>query len=1789
MVQQSQLHLPGSALPEGPIVRQSGNLRERPHQLLPVGVAHPQQIDIGIRRRVRVSDDGKPHIVFCVRPGHHTHRRPGVNIHIPHRGLHQEILSLPAGKIGKITAVGRAVVIRHPKASALRVEDQGPIHPFQLRSAAKVSRHVAGIIPVQKGRPALRKQSHFYIAASQGSVNGYLSGKQFLFVKGSRLHAVDKQVVIPRVIRHRKLHATASVGSKGKIVLQSLQIGEPLHDLLSVRIAHTQRISIGICVGVAHHGKPHIVRCVRPGYQARRRPKLRIHIPHRCFQQEGLSPLFGKVRKIPAVGHTVVVDDTILPAGKIIYHGAVDPLHPGHILQISGRIRRIIPAGKGNPSLPEQAGLHLASAQGVPDGNLTGKQLVFTQRDRQSLVYKHMIIPVPVRHGKLHNAFFVRAEGLVIRQRLNIGKPFHDFLSACVAHPQRVHVRVGIGVAHYGEAHIMRGVGSHQHARGGPELGIHIAHPRLHQEGLAGLHGKIPKIASVCQAVAICHTETAGDKVPHKRPVNPLHPGHLTQIPGEIPGIRPVCKGCPALGKQPRPHASPPQGIPNGNLAGKQLVLSEGRSHYVIYKHIIISAVIYQSQLHVAVPVRPEGHVIFQRVYVGKPPHDLLPLGVSSPQRKGIRLRIGIAHHGEPHIMLRVRSHQQAHRRPKLRIHIPHRGLHHKGPLLLDIGVLKITAVGQAAMIQNAVDPVSLMVQKRPVDPLHLPRPGQIPIRVGGMAPAGKRGSPLGKQAQLHPILSAKGIPDGNLVGEQFSLVKGHSRIAVDKHIVKTVLVRQAKLHTATGSEGIIVRKRLDVGEPFHDLLSVGVPHPERVPVRPCFRIADDGKPYIVLRVGSHQQTGRRPLAGIHIADHRLQRKGISLLHRSPRQITSVCGFHMIADPVAAGRGVILEGIMKPLRNVSNVVLYPVRSRHRKYSPDLSVLPDSLQWFSVQVDHILPAAGHRDGHSHLRQNRHVFSVDSLTIQGKPRLLRRRNGKLRSHHGSCKDGEGVLGRNAAEGAVRAGHVAHNAVPDARSGQVIATLHAVKQHVVYIEEDPIAVFVQDQRQPALAGRKGNALVALGVLPVVISHHAAGGTSRRKELYRTAVLILQGEAVAGPPVVFRPRGHIQPEAPLHRLVIDKVGVVVRIIGVGGTHVSFAVLLHIARLDRVEGNDAIVVKALALKPFLPGVHGKDMLLALRENALKGKRVASVGGKGSSAQLILAPAKQHHVKHPTGGGQIPPGEQPGQLPVAAFQRIGKADHRRAVVPGHLPRHTDTALRRQRRKYRVDQHGLGRLKPDDAVLHAGHKAVVLRPAVDQQIRQYISLGGTHGQLHRLAAVPADSQFVQGEGSAGNAVGDLDHMHVLVRQRGKRPVVLRSLVVLRLPAAVFHLGAQGVQAGTGPSSQPVQIQAEGIDVVYDIVITGVIFNHPDVDGIASHGLHAVPPQHIVPERLVKVQGIVGQRLPAALQIRRARNPQAVELGGAPHVAHAGRGSRVVDSPGKLHIHGVGVAGGFDLREEYGLAVLRRSAHLPNAVRTALQAGQIPAVGFCVAVGGVAQLRSLAAHVDIAVLIKQQRVVHAIVIHLREGRLQKRVVRRLKALHIAVHGHNAGKIRHPRLRVYRVVQILPGGKKLRGEGGHSRPVYRPDRLRLKARLLAAGAVLLVHQKIQAVKAEVVLRRVGDYVEAERGVVHKRSSIVPLHVFVLGHRRNIQTLFRKGRGIAQADVLLTVSQPVSVLPDLLREHAVDLHIPVLFPHKGRSVLPVILVRASYNVHTLRGGLLPAAAKEGGAGPRK
>ena len=239
-------------------------------------------------------------------------------------------------------------------------------------------------------------------------------------------------------------------------------------------------------------------------------------------------------------------------------------------------------------------------------------------------------------------------------------------------------------------------------------------------------------------------------------------------------------------------------------------------------------------------------------------------------------------------------------------------------------------------------------------------------------------------------------------------------------------------------------------------------------------------------------------MAGIHIPDHSLKQESITLFHRRSRQVSSVGCLHVIPDPVPAGSRVVLKGIMNPLRDIRYIILHPMRPCHRKDRPDLTVLPDGFQRLSVQINYILPAAGHRYGHSNLRQNRNALSVNPLAIQSKTRFLGRCHGKFRSHGRLGKHGEGILFCNMAEGSVRAGHISHNAIPDTCSGEIIAALHTVKQHIVYIEINTIAGFVIDQRQPALIIREGNTPVALGIPAVIISHNTVGRCPRRKKLH-------------------------------------------------------------------------------------------------------------------------------------------------------------------------------------------------------------------------------------------------------------------------------------------------------------------------------------------------------------------------------------------------------------------------------------------------------------------------------------------------------------------------------------------------------------------------------------------------------------------------------------------------------------------------------------------------------------------
>ena len=147
------------------------------------------------------------------------------------------------------------------------------------------------------------------------------------------------------------------------------------------------------------------------------------------------------------------------------------------------------------------------------------------------------------------------------------------------------------------------------------------------------------------------------------------------------------------------------------------------------------------------------------------------------------------------------------------------------------------------------------------------------------------------------------------------------------------------------------------------------------------------------------------------------------------------------------------------------------------------------------------------------------------------------------------------------------------------------------------------------------------------------------------------------------------------------------------------------------------------------------------------------------------------------------------------------------------------------------------------------------------------------------------------------------MHVFVSQPAESRIVFLSLIIHRFPAAVFHLGSQRIQAGTGLTSQPVQIKAEGIYIINYIVIAGIILNHPDIDNITACRFYPISPQHIMPKGLIKIQSIISQRLLAALQIGNTGDTHTVKLRGTFHIAYSGGRSRIVDSAGKLHIHGI----------------------------------------------------------------------------------------------------------------------------------------------------------------------------------------------------------------------------------------------------------------------------------------------
>ncbi len=354
----------------------------------------------------------------------------------------------------------------------------------------------------------------------------------------------------------------------------------------------------------------------------------------------------------------------------------------------------------------------------------------------------------------------------------------------------------------------------------------------------------------------ICRKKAARFRIIHKRTLNPLHARHLPQIPGKVPGIFPVHKGYLPFGKQPRSYIALSQGIPDGNLIGEQFIFSKGRNHFIIDKHIIITAVIHQRQLHIAVSLRPKGQIFPEDTVIRKPSYNLLPLGIPGTQRIRMGGRIGVADHRKAHIMFCIRSYQQAHRRPQGCIHVPHSSLQHKGTLLLNICVFKITSVCHTVMIQNPIISGSLIKQKGTMDPLHFTHLGQAAVRIRRIGPAGKRRPALGKQSQLYFIPASQGIPDGNLTGEQFILVKSHSQAFIDKHIVTSVLIGQTKLHLASGAKRIVICKRLYIGEPLYQFLPVGISHTERILVRSRIRVSYNRETHIMFRIASHQQSG---------------------------------------------------------------------------------------------------------------------------------------------------------------------------------------------------------------------------------------------------------------------------------------------------------------------------------------------------------------------------------------------------------------------------------------------------------------------------------------------------------------------------------------------------------------------------------------------------------------------------------------------------------------------------------------------------------------------------------------------------------------------------------------------------------------------------------------------------------------------------------------------------------------------------------------------------------------------
>ena len=359
-------------------------------------------------------------------------------------------------------------------------------------------------------------------------------------------------------------------------------------------------------------------------------------------------------------------------------------------------------------------------------------------------------------------------------------------------------------------------------------------------------------------------------------------------------------------------------------------------------------------------------------------------------------------------------------------------------------------------------------------------------------------------------------------------------------------------------------------------------------------------------------------------------------------------------------------------------------------------------------------------------------------------------------------------------------------------------------------------------------------------------------------------------------------------------------------------------------------------------------------------------------------------------------------------------------------RQANRACRRQCGEGRADLRCALRRQFIHAVLKLRDDRIVFRRAVYSEVREHIPSRRSNGKLYRLAASRRHCQLIRGDRSARNVRGQLYGIHVLRAQSVKSFVLPRALVIGHFPVGKFDFRIERIEAGDGFSAQPVEVDAEFIHAVENVVIARVVFDDTNVYRVAPRSRFIIAVL-LVASVAVEVEQEIAEFLPAAVRKIVAVEAHDVEIGRALHIEYARRGERTDNLPIVFDIDGITVTGRFDSLEENRLiAVEGRFNRLFFAAFAALHVRQIPTIGFCKSVIAVAELRTLDVYVDISVAVERISIPHFISAKLRQRGFQEGVLLRAHSHNVAVCGNKANLVGHARILVHLIIERFPRSK-------------------------------------------------------------------------------------------------------------------------------------------------------------------